>query len=320
MRIVQVVESRMSYAARSWDEEHATRYVLDLDGRLVEFSHFRHRHAGSYVKDVIEVASSFGCTVGCHHCAAADLPQAQALSADEIVACTMLLAERHGVADSARLLITYSGIGEASLLRRSVFDSAERLQAAFPQAEFIMTTVGVRPEFLHTLGDVSERIRLRLVQVSQFSADSAVVRGLMPLGDRLGYDVTTLVEALAAEARLRYRINLVVMAGVNDSPEQVGALLSVLEPVRQRSVLRVSRLNRTSASERHALVPPPTAVVEQIAATARGRGWDAYAFYSHGDDRLNCGQLTGDYLVTLGIPVPGRAADPQSAGQGASER
>lgn len=309
MRIAQVIESEMSYTARTWDVEHASRYVLDVEGRMVEFSHFRHFNAGEYVKDVIEIASSFGCTVGCHHCAAADLPHMQPLTSDEVVAGASLIAERHELSDASNLLITFSGIGEASLLRAPMFESARRLQTHFPNAEFVMTTVGIRPDFIAAVGDLSEVLALKYLQVSVFSSDAQAVRAMMPLGDRLGYTPQALVSAMAAEPRVRYRLNYVVIDGLNSEEGQIQSILDVFEPVRHNSVLRVSRLNETSASKRNGLRQPPVSTVRTVVEKAVANGWDAYHFYSHGDDRLNCGQLAGSYLVGLGMPGPRRTDD-----------
>jgi len=302
MRIAQILESEMGYSARTWDVEHASRYVLDIDGRMVEFSHFRHFKSGAYVKDVIEIASSFGCTVGCHHCAAADLPHMQALTADEIVAASILIADRHDLTEASRLLFTFSGIGEGSLLRTPMFEAARRLQHLYPSAEFVMTTVGIRPEFIGAVGDLSDELNVKYLQVSLFSSDSQAVRLMMPLGDRLGYSVDALVDAMAAESRLRYRLNYVVIEGLNSEVAQVESILQAFEPVRGSAVLRVSRLNETSASLRNGLRQPPVASVKRAADVARDKGWDAYHFYSDGNDQLNCGQLAGEYLVGLGIP------------------
>lgn len=302
MRVVQVLESEMSYAARNWDKELASRYVLDLDGRMVEFSHFRHFTGGEYVKDVVEIASSFGCTVGCHHCAAADLPHMQALTAGEVLSCVELIAERHQLADASTLLVTYSGIGEASLLRSPMFESARRLQTQYPKATFVMTTVGIRPEFISAVGDLSEEVNLKYLQVSVFSSDALAVRAMMPLGERLGYTPEALVGAMAAESRIKYRLNYVVIDGLNSEREQVESILDAFEPVRRNSVLRVSRLNETAASKRNGLRQPSLSTVKSVVENATRRGWDAYHFYSHGDDNLNCGQLAGSYLVGLGLP------------------
>lgn len=309
MRIAQMLESEMAYTARTWDMEHASRYVLDAGGRMVEFSHFRHFKSGEFVKDVIEIASSFGCTVGCHHCAAADLPQMQALTADEVVAGSLLVAERHALSESSRLLLTFSGIGEASLLRTPMFESARRLQAHFPNAEFVMTTVGIRPDFIPAVGDLSDEINLKYLQVSVFSSNARAVRSMMPLGERLGYSPAALVSAMAAEPRLRYRLNYVVIEGLNSEEAQIESILDAFAPVRHNSVLRVSRLNETSASKRNGLRQPTLSAVRAVVEKALDRGWDAYHFFSHGDDQLNCGQLAGSYLVDLGIPQERRVEE-----------
>lgn len=303
MRIAEVVESEMRYSARTWDREVATRYVLDLTGRMVEFSHFRHFLGECYVKDVVEIACSFGCTVGCHHCAAADLPHMQPLAASEVIECVELVAGNHGLTDQSRVLMTYSGIGEASLLRLPVFESAVKIQVQYPHAQFVLTTVGIRPHFLGAVGSLSESVDIKYLQVSVFSADDGRVHDVMPLGARLGYDMRSLVHAMDAEKRLRYRLNYVVIDGLNNEASQISAILDVLDPVRDRSVLRVSRLNETNASRRNGLRRPSVQSVKNVVGSAQEREWDAYWFYSHGDDQLNCGQLAGAYLADLGIPT-----------------
>ena len=114
MKVVETIASSMIYRARTWDCERATRYVVDVDGRVVEGSHFAHFDGERPVKEVVELASSFGCSVGCHHCAAADLPQMRGLRAVEIIEQCELIAAIHGLTPASKFLITYSGIGEAS--------------------------------------------------------------------------------------------------------------------------------------------------------------------------------------------------------------
>ena len=77
-----------------------------------------------------------------------------------------------------------------------------------------------------------------------------------------------------AEKRLRYRLNYVVIDGLNDEASQIAAILDVLEPVRNRSVLRVSRLNETNASRRNGLRRPSVQSVKNVVGIAQERDWD----------------------------------------------
>ena len=129
---------------------------------------------------------------------------------------------------------------------------------------------------------------------------------MMPLARSLGYDLGDLAAAVTNENRLRYRFNYVVMAGFNDRAEDLLMALKTFEAVQDRSVVRVSRLNPTSASVRNGLRQPPKSTVDELATAAGEAGWDAYPFYSTSDDGLNCGQLSGQYLKLLSIrPVSG---------------
>ncbi|WP_309114694.1 radical SAM protein [Saccharothrix sp.] len=295
MEIVQRMKATTNYSTRGWNREEATRYVVDVGGKIVEASHFRHFLDDTYVKDVVELPTSYGCAVGCHHCAATELGTHEALAHTEVHDIAKFVTEDQSLPRSSRFLFTYSGIGEASLMRATVERSAKAISIDFPQCYFNLTTVGLRPDLFAHMESLAEEVELKYVQVSLLHANSSKVHSIMRMGKPAGYRVEDIASAMLTTTNLTFRLNYVVIRDFNSSDETFVAALKLFEGLAGKCVVRVSRMNETAASVRNKLATPDIATVERLAGVARRMGFDAYHFYSLANDNLNCGQLAGDY-------------------------
>lgn len=295
MEVLQTIRAKTDYSTRGWDREEASRYVIKVGGKVVEASHFRHFLDGNYIKDVIELPTSYGCAVGCYHCAATDLGTHEALTHAEVHNIANFVAEDNSLPRDARILVTYSGIGEASLMRATVTQSARAISIDFSNCYFNLTTVGIRPTLFADLDSLAEEIDLKYVQVSLLHSDSSTVHSIMRLGKPAGYRIEDIASAMLATVNLTYRLNYVVIRDFNSTAQTFRATLTLFENIKDRCVVRVSRMNETSASIRNKLETPEVSVVRHLADVARQMGFDAYHFYSLANDSLNCGQLAGTY-------------------------
>ncbi|NGY65061.1 hypothetical protein G7043_39725 [Lentzea sp. NEAU-D13] len=296
MEILQKLRATTSYSTRGWNREDASRYVVNIGGKIVEASHFRHYLDAEHIKDVVELPTSYGCAVGCHHCAATELGTHEALNYTEVRDLAEFVADDQTLSRSSRFLFTYSGIGESSLMRTTIEQSAKEISTNFPSCYFNLTTVGLRPDLFSHLDRLATDVELKYVQVSLLHPRSSKVHSIMRMGESAGYRVEDIASAMTKTANLTYRLNYVVIQGFNSTGNIFTAALKMFEGLQDNCVVRVSRMNETAASIRNKLTPPDTATVEHLAEVARKMGFDAYHFYSLKNDNLNCGQLAGSYL------------------------
>jgi len=288
---VEVFHSENTYRARSWDKEHATRYVFTIGGRRFEASHFRHFLAEQPIKRVIELSISSGCEVRCNHCASGAIRRVHTLNIKELVDLARWIARDQKIDLQDRFLVTFSGIGEGSLHSHVIMEAAKAIYNEYVSVYFVFTTVGIRPDFVAAISDLAQHCPVHCLQVTYLHHDIARLKTIMPLAEVLKFDFELLVRAMKESSRLRFRINYVSIRGLNDNPDCIETLCSRLRSISDRIVFRVSRYNETLTGASHGVCRADDAFLDEAVERFRSRGFDAYVFASQYDDRMNCGQL-----------------------------
>src|SRR5262245_1801339 len=106
---VKLFHSDNRYQALHWDFEKAARYIFGFGHDVLEASFFRHFRGSLPVKQVLELPTSYGCPIGCRHCASALLTGKKQLSISQLGSMTRYILEDQQVPPQERLLITFSG-------------------------------------------------------------------------------------------------------------------------------------------------------------------------------------------------------------------
>lgn len=296
---LQRVRVTNRYISRHWNVERSTRYVVDVDGSILESSHFLHLDGDEYVKDVIELPTSFGCAVGCKHCASALIDAPKLLSNQQIIDLCRWTANQANLHDDSEFLITFSGIGEGALVGTRIFEAARSIYGQFRRATFTFTTSGVDPEFVLLADLAAEHLPTRYLQISFLHHVDALVNEIIPTAKNFKYSVQDLVAAIKTTSNIRVRLNIVVIDNFNSAREVWAQWLALLEPVRQKIAIRVSALNETAATRKYGLLPAPHSTCRALVETFLREGYDAYFFASTQNDNLNCGQLIWQYKDKL---------------------
>ncbi len=293
--LLEVIRNENHYRSRNWEREVATRYVLGFRDAVVEASFFQHYQNSHHVKDVVELPTSFGCPVGCRHCASAFLRASRQLRFEELIGSFEFIAERHAVQNSDRVLVTFSGIGEGAFQKPNLSATCRAISSAYPRAYFTLTTVGFDPSFVSFAALLAREIELHYLQISYLHYEQRMLLQIIPRAEMLGFDFEKLVEAIRRERDVNVRLNYVVISRFNDSRQDAEGVAARLEGLQDRLVLRVSRLNETEPSKLYSLIPPTVDAVLAVRDVFRNRGFTAYEFVAARNDNLNCGQLAGTY-------------------------
>jgi 23S rRNA (adenine2503-C2)-methyltransferase len=189
------------------------------DGRPIESVLMRFRdHRRS-----ICVSSQSGCPLTCTFCATGSMQFGRNLTASEIVDQALHFRRIEAVDHCV-----FMGMGEPLMNFDAVIEACERLpDVGIATSHTTVSTVGWLPG-IERLCEEGPRVRLAL---SLHAPDDALRSELMPVNDR--YPLADVLEGCRRWRRARGRrvyIEYLMLAGVNDSPEQARALAGRLTP------------------------------------------------------------------------------------------
>lgn len=244
------------------------------------------------------VSSQVGCAVNCKFCFTALLGVKRNLEAGEIVGQVATVLREQGVEPPLqRVNIVFMGMGEP-FLNYDNFMKSVRLLAegvGIPESRMTVSTAGIVPR-IHDFGQ--EPLRPKLA-ISLNGSNDALRTEVMPLNRK--WDLEELMKAareFPLRARERLTFEYVLLADVNDAPEQAREVVELVRGIRAK--INLIALNpgtelpyRTPEQER-VMAFQRILVAEGIPTfVRRPRGRDIFAA---------CGQLKRTVEVAPGSP------------------
>ncbi len=188
------------------------------DGHPVEAVLMRYRDG----RRSLCLSSQSGCPLTCTFCATGAMTFGRNLTASEILD-QALHFRRVTELDHA----VFMGMGEPMLNLDEVLGAARRLPAlGITHRRTTISTVGWVPGLRRFVDEVDEPIRLAL---SLHAPDDELRSRIMPVNDRYPVaDVVAECRRYVDATRRRVFVEYVMLAGVNDAPEQARALAELL--------------------------------------------------------------------------------------------
>ncbi|MCB0874778.1 MAG: 23S rRNA (adenine(2503)-C(2))-methyltransferase RlmN [Solirubrobacterales bacterium] len=190
-----------------------------VDGRPIEAVLMSYRDG----RRSLCLSSQSGCPLTCNFCATGRMAFGRNLTESEILD-QALHFRRQGSVNH----VVFMGMGEPLMNLDAVLAACERLPAVgVSTAHTTISTVGWVPG-IERLATEGPRVRLAL---SLHAAEGDVRSGLMPVNDR--YPIPEVIEACLRWREARNRrvyIEYLMLAGVNDAPDQAVVLSEVLKP------------------------------------------------------------------------------------------
>jgi 23S rRNA (adenine2503-C2)-methyltransferase len=190
------------------------------DGHPVEAVLMRYRDR----RRTLCLSSQSGCPLTCTFCATGQMAFGRNLTASEILDQALHFRRIEPV-DHA----VFMGMGEPMLNFDEVLAAARRLPAlGITHRRTTISTVGWLPGIKRFVDEVDEPIRLAL---SLHAADGKLRSKMMPVNNRYPLrDVLAECRRHAATVNRRVYVEYVLLAGVNDAPEQARELAELLGP------------------------------------------------------------------------------------------
>src|SRR6202158_1701645 len=298
--------------------DDTVRYLVELaDGETVETALMPEGEGGesgdgSEAGDEIEgvpapvgwrraticVSSQVGCAVNCKFCFTALLGVKRNLSAGEIVGQIAAVLRHQGVEPPLqRVNIVFMGMGEPFLNYDNFMKSVGLLAEGIgiPESRMTVSTAGIVPR-IHDFGQ--ETLRPKLA-ISLNGSNDPVRRAAMALNRK--WNLAELMKAareFPLRARERLTFEYVLLADVNDAPEQAREVVELVRGIRAK--INLIALNpgtelpyRTPEQERVSAFQRVLVAAGIPTFVRRPRGRDIFAA---------CGQLKRTVEVAPGSP------------------
>ena len=242
------------------------------------------------------VSSQVGCAVNCKFCFTALLGVKRNLEAGEIVGQIAAVLREQGVEPPLqRVNIVFMGMGEPFLNYENFMKSVRLLAegVGIPESRMTVSTAGIVPR-IHDFGQ--EAVRPKLA-ISLNGSNDALRSEVMPLNRK--WNLGELMKAareFPLGARERLTFEYVLLAGVNDGPEQAREVVELVRGIRAK----INLIALNSGTELPYRTPEPERVLafQGILVAAgiptfvrRPRGRDIFAA---------CGQLKRTVEVAPG--------------------
>ncbi len=233
------------------------------------------------------LSSQSGCAVGCTFCVTGALGAGRNLTPEEIVGQYRLMVRDLG-GDVERVNIVFMGMGEPLLNTTHLGTALEALMETVSPKRITVSTAGILPGIRWLAG----LPRRPLLAVSLNAPDQERREAIMPITRR--YPLPDLMAALRAfplERGRRITFEYVLIRGLNDAPEDAGALARLLRGI--PSKVNVIPLNE-DPDHLPGLRRPDDGTIDRFAARIRDEGLTVTVRRSRGSDvAAACGQLKG---------------------------
>jgi 23S rRNA (adenine2503-C2)-methyltransferase len=233
------------------------------------------------------VSTQVGCAMACAFCLTGKMGLVRNLTAGEIVAQVRILAHAVDLRDKA-FNIVLMGMGEP-LHNYDATIKALRILAdehgfALPPRRVTLSTVGLLP----ALERLAHEPLMPNLAISLHAPNDALRGELVPLNKKYGIvDVIAACKRFPVRKRSRITFEYVLLAGVNDSPDDARQLAKLLAGV--KSKVNLIPLN---AAPGIPFERPADAAIDRFARELADRGVTVSVRKSRGRDiRAACGQL-----------------------------
>lgn len=228
-RLARLGTSLPEIRRRERSADGATKLVLGFGRHEVEAVHMPRDVRGGRV--TLCVSSQVGCAMGCTFCATAQLGFVRHLTAGEIVAQVSRVLHALGPRHPSALTLVFMGMGEPlhnlAEVARAIEVMCDPLGLGISPRRVTLSTSGLVPE----LDELARLERRPLLAVSLNATTDETRAALMPVNRR--YPLAELRAALTRyplRPRERITVEYVLLAGVNDSPDDAARLAAFCRP------------------------------------------------------------------------------------------
>ena len=279
-----------TYSGSNWNYEKTTKYVFQIGKHDVEAGYFEHYRKDVLVKNVIELPQSYGCPSKCKFCASSALMGFKVLTKNEMWELFEYIYHMNKLEKSPYVLLTMTGMGDLYFDFENVMEFVEETQC-YSNVYITLSSCLWNVQLLKRMEEWRGRFRVRNIQITYVSYQQSLLETIVPIYNKIKYDFSSVVKFIQQSAYDCYRINYIMIQGVNDSASDFELFRDIVDSIKEKVIVRITRLNETKASKRNGLSPTKVDRLKYFQQLLENGGIKSYVFYADVNDNMNCGQL-----------------------------
>ena len=292
-----------SYAGSDWNFEKTSKYVFSNGQECIEAGYFIHyfKNGNSMeeMKHVIELPSSHGCLMRCGFCASSQIMNIRVLESEEIYEIFTYIFHYNKLENKKNILVSMKGIGDLYFTLDTVEKVLQKISYNYRDICFSVSSCYWTEEMLKKIEFLQTFINFRTIQVSYITHNVEKLKNVIPYYENIIYDVDAMIQIIKQSNIKEFKINYMLIKGLNDSDDDFAAFISRFEGIKNMIVIRISKVNETQASIKNGIIGASIDRMLEFKKQLLNQDYKAYTFYSYKDDNMNCGQLITEQSKTV---------------------
>lgn len=289
-----------NYVGNDWNYEKTTKYIFatgnDRNGQeYIEAGYFIHYiKDGNHMKEkkhVIELPSSYGCPMKCSFCASSHIMNIHALQVEEIYEVFTYIFTHNQLKKKENILVSMMGIGDLYFTMNTVEKLMQKIHADYKNICFSVSSCYWTETMLKKIEFLKTFINFRTIQFTYITYNSKKAQSIIQYYKNITYDLDAIIQMFKQSNIDKLKVNYILIKEFNDSEEDFSAFISKFDEIKDKLVIRVSRINETKASIKNGITSVSIEQMLKFRDKLMAQGYQAYLFYSHKNDNMNCGQL-----------------------------
>lgn len=298
LKIVEKIAKEHPFNSRNWNYQRIIRYLLgDENNRIIEAMVIWHIKDGKIVEFLLELSNMYNCPVGCQFCASGALEKTPyILNVEDFWEQVNIMLNDNKIDpnDYTKFCISFTGIGEPSIVYKQIGQFMSEAQKKYSHVTFIIGTFGYDIRCFDYWKNLN--LRIKTLQLPFYSSDGAKLKEIVKnLPDNYSF-YNNVLEAIRYKENAKYnkcrvKINMLGMCGINDSDKQVDEFIRILETIKDKIEVRISFLNYTKQAEKYGYISPTFTRLREIEKKLKENGFECYSFGNISNEEIGCGQL-----------------------------
>lgn len=289
---IEFYRVRNKYSGSNWDNEITEKYVFqDINGEeKYEVGCFEHYQEEKYIKTVIELPVSYGCPSKCKFCASSMINSFKVLSAEQMMELFQYIYDKKELYKKEYILISITGSGDIFYN----FENVEHFMSMLKKYKNVFITISSclwNKKLLTKIEKSSENLSIRNIQITYVSDEKQKLEEVIPAYLNMESNIQEVIEYIESTNKTYYRINYIMIQGVNDSEESWQHFIQLFFDIKDKIVVRISKLNQTQSTIKNGLEAVDEKTMLQFKLKLEQSGIKSYLFYAYCNDCMNCGQL-----------------------------
>ena len=291
MNLINKFELFNKYKANGWDTEHTYKFIYESNrNQLIEVGFFIHLKDGKEYKKVIEMPTSYGCPMKCKFCASATIDDFSLIDTDDLMKILDKLYKDYDLYNDENLSISLTGTGEMLYTIDVIGKFIKESSTKYKNLKYVVSSIAINKNLINKLEKISKYADFRFIQLSYICEEcSQLVPNIKNTNS-----LNNIIKVIKDSSFTNFRINYIMINGVNDEEEKYTNFLNVIKEVKEKVIIRISTINQTNSSINNGICGVEIEKMEKLKENLNELGIKAYIFKSEKNDNMNCGQLISE--------------------------